>query len=162
MRLYSKSIGILRNCINYYNWYRVCFLSNCSVVGFYTLRQYVDPFLNKLTEDIVSELGTERHFTLIFDGTSRNGECIVMLYRIVNDDLIPVQRVFCLHTEEKSVNGDQLAYIIGEQLQFHFNIRRANGSCNRLVCAIHDSAAVNKKGIEQLVGDASIVGIVFH
>lgn len=123
-------------------------ISSCPSAN--TLRRYVPTILTHMEEESRELFGKAQPFSIIFDGTSRNGECLVIIYRVVDAVTLEIkQRLFCLRTEAQSLNSEALSTIIKEELQDQLNIRFATSG--RLVCAIHDSAAVNKASIDKLV-----------
>jgi hypothetical protein len=113
-----------------------------------TLHGYIPTVLGRLRKEVMADLG-DRSFTIFFDGASRRGELIVIVYRCIRDDLTSMQRLFSLHTEPKSVDGGVLARLVLSELAEHLGIFAHNS--DRLVCTTHDSAAVNRAAMQQLV-----------
>ena len=74
---------------------------------------------------------------IIFDGTTRDGEALVVLVRFVESWTIK-QRIVRLRLLKSSVNGDELAGIIIEVLHRKINIQE-----NSLLAAMRDRASVN-------------------
>jgi hypothetical protein len=103
----------------------------------------------QLRKDVRCDLGDFRPFTIFFDGATRRGELIVIVYRAILDDLTVIQRLFSLRTELKSVNADVLAGIV--QLEIAEVLGVTADDFHRLVCATHDSASVNRAAMRQLV-----------
>lgn len=79
---------------------------------------------------------------IIFDGTTRDGEALVVLVRFVESWIIK-QRLVRLRLLKSSVNGDELARIIIEVLHRKINIQE-----NSLLAAMRDRASVNTKALQ--------------
>jgi hypothetical protein len=90
-------------------------------------------------------------FALIFDGTTRLGELMVVVYRVIDEQLQPVQRLAAVQTLKQSVNAIRLCALLTDVLQDMMNITANNCEIHRLVCVNHDSASVNGAAMRQLV-----------
>ena len=77
-----------------------------------------------------------RDVSVIFDGSTRQGEAIVILVCFVDNDWNIVQRLIRIDICAKSVNGDQLAQVLNECLSLEYGVRG-----DSLTAAIRDGAA---------------------
>ena len=79
-----------------------------------------------------------RNLSIIFDGSTRQGEAIVIAVRFVNDDWCIVQRLIRIDVSAKSVKGDELAQVLNECLSVDYGVR-----ADSLIAAMRDGANVN-------------------
>lgn len=82
--------------------------------------------------------GVKRDVSVIFDGSTRQGEAITIIVRFIDDGWEMTQRLIRIHIRSKSVNADELAGVLNEALCVEFGIR-----ANSLVAAMRDGASVN-------------------
>ena len=79
------------------------------------LRQHIPLILKQETERLKEEIAT-RDLGLIFDGSTRLGEAIVIIVRFVSDSWFIVQRLIRLDICAKSVNTLDLAHVLNDCL----------------------------------------------
>lgn len=115
-----------------------------------TLLQEYYPALLRREEKEVRRLLGDAPITIIFDGMTRQGELFVIVIRFVTDRLEMVQKLVALKTLEKSLTAVQMAAEITHELRTQLMLDRQH--LKRLVCAVHDRAAVNMLAIKILVG----------
>ena len=96
------------------------------------MRQLIPFILAQEYECIYQEV-KGKDVAIIFDGTTRDGEALVVLVRFVESSTIK-QRLVRLRLLKSSVNGDELARIIIEVLHRKINIQE-----NSLLAAMRDS-----------------------
>lgn len=96
---------------------------------------------------------------IIFDGTTQDGEALVVLVCFVESWTIK-QRLVRLRLLKSSVNGDELARIIIEVLRRKINVQE-----NSLLAAMRDRASVNTKALQTvsvLYPDMIDIGCISH
>lgn len=86
-----------------------------------------------------------RDVSVIYDGSMRQGEAIVILVRFVDNDWNIVQRLIRIDICAKSVNGDQLAQVLNECLSLEYGVRG-----DSLIAAIRDGASVNQAALNRI------------
>ena len=64
-----------------------------------------------------------RDISIIFNGSTRQGEAIVIVVRFVNDDWCIVRRLIRIDVCAKSVKGDELAQVLKECLSVDYGVR---------------------------------------
>ena len=64
-----------------------------------------------------------RDLSIIFNGSTRQGEAIVIVVRFVNDDWCIVQRLIRIDVSVKSVKGDELVQVLKECLSVDHGVR---------------------------------------
>ncbi|KAK3734379.1 hypothetical protein QZH41_007564 [Actinostola sp. cb2023] len=82
-----------------------------------------------------------KDISIIFDGTTRDGEALVVLVRFVNDWEVQ-SRLVRFQLTQNSVNGDELARIIIEVLHRKLDVLQS-----QLLAAMRDRAPVNTKAL---------------
>ena len=85
------------------------------------LRQHIPLILKQETERLKEEIAT-RDLGLIFDGSSRLGEAIVIIVRFVSDNWSIVQRLIRLDICAKSVNAQDLAHVLNDCLSVDYQV----------------------------------------
>ena len=86
-----------------------------------------------------------RDVSVIYDGSTRQGEVIVILVRFVDNDWNIVQRLIRIDICVKSVNGDQLAQVLNECLSIEYGARG-----DSLIAAMRDGASVNQAALNRI------------
>ena len=79
-----------------------------------------------------------RDVSVIFDGSTRQGEAIAIILRFINDDWMITQRLTRIDICSKSVNSEELARVLNEALCVEFGIKASS-----LLAAMRDGASVN-------------------
>ena len=85
------------------------------------LGQYVSLIFKQEVERIKKELSLPgedmtRDVSVIFDGSTRQGEAIAIILRFINDDWMITQRLIRIDICSKSVNSEELARGLNEAL----------------------------------------------
>ena len=101
----------------------------------------VSLFLKQETERLKEELAT-RDLGLIFDGSNRLGEAIVIIVRFVSDKCSIVQRLIRLDICAKSVNAQDLAHVLKDCLSVDYQVRD-----NSLLATMKDGASVYEAAV---------------
>ena len=86
-----------------------------------------------------------RNLSVIFDGSTRQGEAIVIVVRFVDDDWNIIQRLIRIDICAKSVTGDQLAQVLNECLCMEYGVRG-----DSLIAAMRDGASVNEAALNRI------------
>ena len=97
--------------------------------------------------------------SIVFDGTTRDGEALVVLVRFVESWEVQ-QRLVRFQLVKQSVNGDELARIIINVLHRKLNVPESN-----LLAAMRDRAPVNTKALRTvsvLYPDIIDIGCISH
>ena len=110
------------------------------------LRQHIPLILKQKTERLKEEIAT-RDLGLIFDESIRLGEAIVIIARFVSDNWSIVQRLIRLDICAKSVNAQDLAYVLNDCLSVDYQVRG-----NSLLATMKDGASVNQAALNRRVG----------
>ena len=122
------------------------------------MRQLI-PFILEQEYECICQEVKGKDVAIIFDGTTRDGEALVVLVRFVESWTIK-QRLVRLRLLKSSVNGDELARIIIEVLHRKINIQE-----NSLLAAMRDRASVNTKALQTvsvLYPDMIDIGCISH
>lgn len=109
------------------------------------MASYVPFVLETEKSDIMEELKDKPHVTAIFDGSTYQGEALVVILRYVTEDFTIHQRLVSVRVLAKSVTGQQLAREIitalSTQLQY---------PSDKLVAVTRDGASVNRVAVGYL------------
>lgn len=89
-----------------------------------------------------------KDFSIVFDGTTRLGEAIVLLARTVDDRLQIQQRLLSVRTTQQSVTGAQLAGLIIDVLSRSLDIPAGKS----VVSSCRDRASVNNVACSTVKG----------
>ena len=118
------------------------------LTGSSNLGQYVSMALKQEIEQIKQELempgqvGLTRDISVIFDGSTRQGEAIVIIVRFMDNDWNITQRLVRIEVCSKSVNANQLAQVLNQCLSVEYGVRG-----NSLLAAMRDGASVNQAAL---------------
>ena len=121
------------------------------LTGSSNLGQYISLTFKQETERIKQEISapgsTEmtRDVSVIFDGSTRQGEAIAIIVRFINDDWVITQRLMRIDICAKSVNSEQLARVLNECLSVEYGIK-----ANSLLAAMRDGASVNQAALNRI------------
>ena len=108
------------------------------------LRQHIPFILKQETEQLKEEIAT-RDLGLIFDGSTRLGEAIVIIVRFVSDNWSIVQRLIRRGICAKSVNAQDLAHVLNDCLSVDYQVRG-----NFLLATMKDGASVNQAALNHI------------
>ena len=86
-----------------------------------------------------------RDVSVIFDGSTRQGEAIAIIICFIDDQWAITQRLIRIDVCSKSVNADELARVLNEALCVEFGIR-----ANSLLAAMRDGASVNQAALNRI------------
>lgn len=112
------------------------------------MMDYVTIIYKQEIERIKAEIRqgvSTRDVSVIYDGSTRQGEAIVILVRFVDDDWNIVQRLIRIDICAKAVNGDQLAQVLNECLSIEYGVRGES-----LIAAMRDGASVNQAALNRI------------
>ena len=99
------------------------------LTGSSNLGQYVSMALKQEIEQIKQELempgqvGMTRDISVIFDGSTRQGEAIAIIVRFMDNDWNITQRLVRIEVCSKSVNANQLAQVLNQCLSVEYGAR---------------------------------------
>ena len=96
------------------------------------------PFIHSQEVNLIKAEIANRPVSVVFDGTTRLGEAMAIVFRFVDDDLKVVQRLVRLQLLQKSMCGEEIARELITTLSVNYGI-----SSDRLMAAMHDRAATN-------------------
>ena len=108
------------------------------------LRQYIPLILKQETQRLKEEIAT-RDLGLIFDGSTRLGEAIVIIVRFVSDNWSILQRLIRLDICAKSVNAQDLAHVLNDCLSVDYQARG-----NSLLATMKDGASVDQAALNHI------------
>lgn len=103
------------------------------------------PFIRQQEEQTIEELLKGRYISIIFDGTTRLGEAIVIVARFVSDSWEIEQSILSIQMLMKSVNGEKLARELVHVLSVKFSIGGGH-----LIASMRDRASVNNVAMRTL------------
>ena len=86
-----------------------------------------------------------RDVSVIFDGSTRQGEAIAVIVRFIDDAWNITQRLIRIDICSKSVNSEGLARVLNETLCVEFGIRGKS-----LLAAMRDGASVNQAALNRM------------
>ena len=115
------------------------------------MRQYIPLILKKEVDQLKREIASPscdhdtRDLSLSFDGSTRQGEAIVIVVYFLDDDWSIQQRLIKIDICEKAVNTVGLAHVLNEYLSVDYGIRG-----NSLLGAMKDGASVNQAVMERI------------
>lgn len=122
------------------------------------MRQLI-PFILEEEYKAISKEVMGKDISIVFDGTTRDGEALVVLVRFVESWEVQ-QRLVRFQLVKQSVNGDELARIIINVLHRKLNVPESN-----LLAAMRDRAPVNTKALRTvsvLYPDIIDIGCISH
>ena len=94
-----------------------------------SIGQYVFLIFKQEVDRIKKELSLPgedmtRDVSVIFDGSTRQGEAIAIILRFINDDWMITQRLIRIDICSKSVNSEELARVLNEAFALNLGSRR--------------------------------------
>ena len=105
------------------------------------------PMIRQRGIDLVkSEVAANSAFSVIFDGSTRLGEALVIVVRYIDKDWNIQQRLLKLEVLVKSMNAEVLAQRLIQCLAVEYGIQP-----NQLLAAMRDGASVNETGLCQVM-----------
>lgn len=122
------------------------------------MRELVPFILEEEYKSIAKEL-LGKDVSIIFDGTTRDGEALAILVRYVQDWDVKI-RLVRFRLVKSSVNGDELARVIIEVLHRKLDLMQGN-----LIAAMRDRAPVNTKALRTvsiIYPDMMDIGCISH
>ena len=125
-------------------------------------RQMTDmvPFIVAQEQQLLKKEISGKFVSTIFDGTTRLGEAMAIVFRYVDDSRVIQQRLICLKMLEKSMTGEEIAQVVIDTLSREYNIPP---TC--LLACMRDRASVNNvavRFIKVLYANAFDVGCFSH
>ena len=103
------------------------------------------PFVLKEEEAAIKEEISGKDLGVIFDGTTRFGEAIVIVLRYVSNSWTLEQRLVRIQLLSKSLTGEELACELVHILSAHYTV-----GPNQLLAAMKDRASVNTVAMRTL------------
>ena len=86
-----------------------------------------------------------RDVSVIFDGSTRQGEAVAIIVRFIDDQWAITQRLIRIDVCSKSVNADELPKVLNEALCVEFGKR-----ANSLPAAMRDGASINQAALNRI------------
>lgn len=108
------------------------------------LSELIPLILKKEKDCVKSEIATSDNFSVIFDGSTRLGEALVVV-RFIDNRWRIQQRLVKLEVLAKSMNAEQLAQRLIQCLAVEYMIRP-----DQLLASMKDGASVNEAGLRQV------------
>ena len=121
------------------------------VTGSTHLGQYVSIIFKQEIERIKQELalpgqvGMTRDLSVIFYGSTRQGEAIAIIVRFLDDNWSIIQRLVRIDVCSKSVTANELAQVLNQCLSVDYGVR-----ANSLLAAMRDGASVNQAALNRI------------
>ena len=105
------------------------------------------PMIRQREIDLVkSEVAANSAFSVIFDGSTRLGEALVIVVRYIDKGWNIQQRLLKLEVLAKSMNAEELAQRLIQCLAVEYGIQP-----NQLLAPMRDGASVNEAGLRQVM-----------
>ena len=101
------------------------------------------PFILKREEEQIRKEITDKHVSVIFDGTSRLGEAMAILVRFVSDEWNLEQRFIRMQMLAKSLTGEEVARELISVLSIKYSVKS-----ELLLAAMRDWASVNNLAMQ--------------
>ena len=104
------------------------------------LKQEIEQIKQEL--EMPRQVGLTRDISVIFDGSTIQGEAIAIIVRFRDNDCNITQRLVRIEVCSKSVNANQLAQVLNQCLSVEYGVRG-----NSLLAAMRDGASVNQAAL---------------
>lgn len=91
------------------------------------------------------QVGMTMNFSVIFDGSTRQGEAIAIIVRFVDNNWNIIQRLERIDVCSKSVNANELAQVLNQCLSVDYGVR-----ANSLLAPMRDGASVNEAVLDRI------------
>ena len=91
------------------------------------------------------QVGMRRDLSVIFDGSTRQGEAIAIIVRFVDNGWNIIQRLLRIDVHSESVNANKLAEVLNQCLSVDYGVR-----ANSLLAAMRDGASVNQAALDRI------------
>ena len=104
------------------------------------LKQEIEQIKQEL--EMPGQVGLTRDISVIFDGSTRQGEAIAIIVRFMDNDWNITQRLVRIAVCSKSVNANQLAQVLNQCLSVEYGVRG-----NSLLAVMRDGASVNQAAL---------------
>ncbi|PFX14310.1 DNA-directed primase/polymerase protein [Stylophora pistillata] len=122
------------------NGYRLTGSSNLGQYVSMALKQEIEQIKHEL--EMPGQVGLTRDISVIFDGSTRQGEAIAIIVRFMDNDWNITQRLVRIQVCSKSVNANELAQVLNQCLSVEYGVRG-----NSLIAAMRDGASVNQAAL---------------
>ena len=86
-----------------------------------------------------------RDVSMIFDGSTRQGEAIAVIVLFLDDNWLIIQRLVRIDICSKSVSADDLAQVLNQCLSVDYGVK-----ANSLLAAMRDAASVNQAALDRI------------
>ena len=130
-------IDMLRSLLEK-NAYRLTGSSNLGQYVSMALKQEIEKIKQEL--EIPGQVSMTRDISAILDGSTRQGEAIVIIVRFIDNEWNITQRL--VRIEPMPVNANQLAQVLNQCLSVEYGVRG-----NSLLAAMRDGASVNQAAL---------------
>ena len=110
------------------------------------LAEFIPMIRQREIDLLKSEVAANSAFSVIFDGSTRLGEALVIVVRYIDKDWNIRQRLLKLEVLAKSMNAEQLAQRLIQCLAVEYGIQP-----NQLLAAMRDGASINEAGLRQVM-----------
>ena len=101
-------------------------------------KQEVERIKNELT--LPGQTGLTRDVSMIFDGSTRQGEAIAVIVAFLDDNWSIIQRLVRIDICSKPVNADDFAQVLNQCLSVDYGVK-----ANSLLAAMRDGASVQNQ-----------------
>ena len=106
-------------------------------------KQEVKRIKNELT--LPGQTGMTRDVSMIFDGSTRQGEAIAVIMCFLDDNWSIIQCLVRIDLCSKSVNADELAQVLYQCLSVDYGVKT-----NLLLAAMRDGASVKQAALDRI------------
>ena len=135
-------IDMLRSLLEK-NSYRLTASSRLGQYVSMALKQEIERIKQEL--EIPSQVSMTSDLSVIFDGSTRQGEAIALIVRIVDNNWNIIQRLVRIDVCSKSVNANELAQVLNQCLSVDYEVR-----ANSFLAAMRDSASVKQAALDRI------------
>ena len=135
-------IDMLRSLLEK-NSYRLTASSHLGQYVSMALKQEIERIKQEL--EIPGQVSMTSDLSVIFDGSTRQGEAIALIVRIVDNNWNIIQRLVRIDVCSKSVNANELAQVLNQCLSVDYEVR-----ANSFLAAMRDSASVKQAALDRI------------
>lgn len=127
------------------NGYRLTSSPNLGQYISLIFKQEIERIKHEISVPGNVEMTLTRDVSVIFDGSTRQGEAIAIIVRFIDDEWMITQRLIRIDICSKSVNSEELARVLNESLSVEYGIR-----ANSLLAAMRNGASVNQAALNRI------------
>ena len=107
------------------------------------MKQEIEQIKEELA--LPGQVGLTRDLSIIFDGSTRQGEAVAIIVRFLDNNCLITQRLVRINVYSKSVNADELAQVLNQCLAVDYGVRTGS-----LLAAMRDGASVNQAALNKI------------